>query len=96
MSDSDRGETNASDAELGWQPQTADRDPSRRTRLRRRLGLTPRQWFAVETALLVAPYPAFVLVYVAMPVDELLFLTATVLYSLVATYVGFFAGYDAT
>lgn len=58
-------------------------------RARRRLGLTERGWFVVETVLLVLPYPLFVLAYLYTPVPEAPFLALTLVYSLFATYVGF-------
>lgn len=70
-------------------PPTEFRKPLLRDRIRDRLGVTPRQWYVIETFLLVLPYPVFVFVYFAFDVDELLFLAVTLVYSLVATYVGF-------
>lgn len=67
----------------------SERSESIRERLRRQYGLTDRQWYVVETLLLVAPYPIFVLVYIFVPVDETIFLVITLLYSFVAMYVGF-------
>lgn len=64
------------------------REPLLRDRLRDRLGVTPKQWYVIETFLLVLPYPLFVLLYFAFPVDETLFLVVTLAYSLVAMYVG--------
>ena len=64
------------------------REPLARDRLRDRLGVTPRQWYVIETFLLVAPYPVFVLVYVTLEVNETAFLAVTLVYSLAATYVG--------
>ena len=64
------------------------REPLARDRLRDRLGVTPRQWYVIETFLLVAPYPVFVLVYVTLEVNEMAFLAVTLVYSLAATYVG--------
>lgn len=64
-------------------------DGSRRARLRRRLGVTERQWLVIETVLLVLPYPFFVLVLLYTDVPELPFLLLTVAYSLVAIVVGF-------
>jgi hypothetical protein len=72
-----------------WKAPPAERPPTLRERLRRRYGFTDRQWYVVETLLLVAPYPVFVLVYLTVPVDETLFLVVTLLYSIAAMYVGF-------
>lgn len=64
------------------------REPLARDRIRDRLGVTPQQWYVIETFLLVAPYPVFVLVYVTLDVNETAFLAVTLVYSLAATYVG--------
>jgi len=69
-------------------PPPALREPLFRDRVRDRLGLTPRQWFVLETFLLAAPYPLFVLVYVTYDVDQTLFIAVTLIYSLIAMYVG--------
>ncbi|MFB6221086.1 MAG: hypothetical protein ABEH90_06570 [Halolamina sp.] len=79
----------AAEADEDWGPPPEMREPLLRDRVRDRLGVTPRQWYLVETLLLVLPYPFFVLVYVTFDVDETVFLTITLAYSLVATYVGF-------
>lgn len=78
----------ADDSDEEWDPPPAMREPLFRDRIRDRLGLTETQWFVLETFLLVAPYPLFVLVYVSFDVDETLFLVVTLAYSLVAMYVG--------
>lgn len=65
------------------------RAPLLRDRVRDRLGVTPRQWYVVESLLLAAPYPVFVAAYLWFDVNETLFLLVTLAYSLVATYVGF-------
>lgn len=78
-----------SDPDEGWGPPPTMREPLFRDRLRERLGVTPRQWYLVETLLLVAPYPLFVAVYLAFPVNDTLFVLVTLAYSLFATYVGF-------
>lgn len=65
------------------------RKPLLRDRVRERLGLGYRQWYVVESVLLVLPYPIFVLIYFTFDVNETLFLVFTGLYSLVAMYVGF-------
>lgn len=66
-------------------------DPLPRDRIRDRLDVTPHQWYVIETLLLVSPYPVFVLLYFTVDVNENAFLTVTLLYSLVATYVGIFS-----
>lgn len=71
-----------------WDPPSAMREPLFRDRFREGLGLTEMQWFVLETFLLVAPYPLFVLVYFSFDVNETLFLVVTLAYSLVAMYVG--------
>lgn len=65
------------------------REPLLRDRIRARLGVTPRQWYVVESILLALPYLVFVYVYLAFDVNETFFLAVTLAYSLVATYVGF-------
>ena len=65
------------------------REPLLGDRFRERLGVTQRQWFVVESFLLVLPYPFFVLVYLTVDVNETAFLVVTLAYSLVAMYVGF-------
>lgn len=72
-----------------WGPPPEIREPLLRDRFREALGVTARQWFVIETLLLVAPYPVFVAVYFAFDVDQTLFLLVTLAYSLVAMYVGF-------
>lgn len=64
------------------------RDQILRDRIRDRLGVTPQQWYVVETLLLVLPYPLFVLVYLSFDVAETPFLLVTLGYSLVAMYFG--------
>jgi len=64
------------------------RDRLPRDRVRDRFDVTPRQWYVIETFLLVSPYPVFVLVYLNVDINETAFLTVTLLYSLVATYAG--------
>ncbi|MEF8801292.1 MAG: hypothetical protein V5A38_01115 [Halolamina sp.] len=71
-----------------WDPPPTMREPLFRDRIRDRLGLTEVQWFVLETFLLVAPYPVFVVVYLRFSVNETLFLIVTLVYSLVAMYVG--------
>ena len=58
-------------------------------RAQTRLGLSPQQWFVVESVLLVLPYPLFVLAYLYLPVPETAFLAATVVYSAFAVWFGF-------
>lgn len=70
------------------EPPPMMREPLFRDRIRDRLGLGPRQWFVLETFLLAAPYPVFVLVYFSFDVGQTLFIAVTLVYSLVAMYVG--------
>lgn len=65
------------------------REPLLRDRFRERLGVTQRQWFVIESVLLVLPYPLFILAYLALDTNETLFLALTLAYSLFAMYVGF-------
>ena len=65
------------------------REPLLRDRARERLGVSLRQWYVIESFLLVLPYPFFVLVYLTVDVNETLFLLVTGAYSLAAMYVGF-------
>lgn len=81
-------DTSDPDEDEPFGPPPKMRDQILRDRIRDRLGVTPHQWFVMETFLLVLPYPLFVLVYVTFPVDETLFLVVTLAYSLVAMYVG--------
>lgn len=76
----------AEDDRVGPPPEL--RDALYRDRIRDRLGVSPQQWYVIETILLVLPYPLFVLVYVTFPVNETLFLVVTLAYSLFAMYVG--------
>lgn len=55
-----------------------------RERLRLRAGLSVRQWTWTITAAFTFPYPVFVYVYLAYSVNELVFLTTTLIYSLIA------------
>jgi hypothetical protein len=71
-----------------WGPPPAMREPLFRDRIRDRLGLTEVQWFVLETFLLVAPYPVFIVVYLRFGIDQMIFLIVTLVYSLVAMYVG--------
>lgn len=64
------------------------REPLLRDRARDRLGVTPQQWYVIETFLLVVPYPIFVFVYFSFDVNEMAFLAVTLLYSLIAIYTG--------
>lgn len=84
---SDPGDGDASDSDE-IKPPTELRDPLPRDRIRNRLDVTPQQWYVLETFLLVAPYPVFALVYFTLDVNETAFLVVTLLYSVVATYVG--------
>lgn len=72
-----------------WGPPAEMREPLLRDRFRDRLGLTPRQWYVLESVLLALPYVVFVAVYRLFSVDETLFLALTLAYSLAAIYVGF-------
>lgn len=72
-----------------WGPPAEMREPLLRDRFRDRLGLTPRQWYVLESVLLALPYVVFIAVYQLFPVNETLFLALTLAYSLVAIYVGF-------
>lgn len=58
-------------------------------RMKERLGITPYQWFIIETLLIVLPYPLFVAAYFLLSPPELPFLAVTLLYSLIAMFVGF-------
>lgn len=77
------------DDDKEWGPPAEMRDPLLRDRFRDRLGLTPQQWYVLESVLLVAPYPLFVLAYLLLDVNETAFLVVTLAYSLAAMYVGF-------
>lgn len=72
-----------------WDPPSKLRKPLFRDRIRDRLGLGPRQWYILESLLLVAPYPLFVFIYLTFDVNETAFLVATLIYSVIAVYVGF-------
>ena len=65
-------------------PTLTSDDGSRRERLRRRFGLTPRQWMVLVSIVLFLPYPLFVYVLFTTSVDETLFLAVTFAYSLFA------------
>jgi hypothetical protein len=78
----------ATDEDEEWGPPPTIREPLLRDRVRDRLGLGARQWFVLETVLLAAPYPLFVLVYLLFDVNETLFLAVTLVYSLAAMYFG--------
>lgn len=86
--ESDTAETEGAD-ESDLEPPPELREPLFRDRIRDRLGVSPQQWYVIETLLLLAPYPLFVLVYFTLPVEETLFLLVTLVYSLIAMYVGF-------
>lgn len=68
---------------------TEVRDPRLRDQIRDQLDVTPRQWYVIETFLLVSPYPVFVFIYLTIDINEMAFLIVTLIYSLVAMYVGF-------
>jgi len=74
------------DAEL--KPPTELRDPLLRDQIRDHLEVTPQQWYVIETLLLVSPYPVFIFIYLTIDINEMAFLIVTLVYSLVATYVG--------
>lgn len=80
------GPSHAEEEPVGPPPKM--RDQILRDRIRDRLGVTPRQWYVVETVLLVLPYPLFVFVYLNFDVAETPFLLVTLGYSLVAMYFG--------
>lgn len=69
-------------------PPTELREPLLRDQIRDQLDVTPRQWYVIETLLLVSPYPVFVFIYLMIDINEMAFLMVTLIYSLVATYVG--------
>ena len=71
-----------------WDAPSTIREPLLRDRLRERVGVSPRQWYAIESVLLAAPYLLFVLLYVTYDIPEIPFLVVTLVYSLVAIYVG--------
>lgn len=87
--DGSDGSEMGSESEEDWGPPPTMRDPILRDRIRDRLGLTPRQWYVLEAFLIALPYPFFVAGYMLFPVNETLFLVVTLVYSLVAMYVGF-------
>lgn len=64
------------------------RDPLLRDQIRDQLDVTPRQWYVIETFLIVSPYPVFIFIYLTVDINEMAFLIVTLLYSLVAMYVG--------
>jgi hypothetical protein len=71
-----------------WVEPSTVREPLLRDRLRERFGVSPRRWYVIESFLLAAPYVVFVALYVAFDLPEIPFLIVTLLYSLVAIYVG--------
>ena len=86
--DPDEADADA-EAETDLGPPAEMRDPLLRDRIRERLGVSPQQWYVIESALLVLPYPLFIAAYLAFGIDQTVFLVVTLGYSLVATYVGF-------
>lgn len=77
----------------GWRsedPSTPEppEDPLRRE-LRASFDLSERQWRHAVSLAVAAPYPFFVGAYFVFGVPEVLFLSVTLLYSLVAMYVGY-------
>jgi len=87
----DGGTVTDADEKEPFGPPPMIQDQPVRDRIRDRLGVTPQQWYVLETLLLVLPYPLFVLVYITFPVNETLFLAVTLAYSPVAAYVGLFS-----
>lgn len=84
------GETSDPESELDdWHAPPQLREPLLRDRIRDRLGVTPKQWYVIETFLLVLPYAFFIAIYLSFNVNETLFLAVTLVYSLVAAYIGF-------
>lgn len=84
-----------------WNPGTHEDDPSGEPvssaregslgeRLRTRLGLSPRQWTWLVSLLMFLPYPAFVGLYLAFPIDEGVFLAATVAFSVLIAVLGLY------
>jgi hypothetical protein len=71
-----------------WVEPSTVREPLLRDRLRERFGVSPRRWYVIESFLLAAPYVVFVALYIAFDLPEVPFLVVTLLYSLVAIYVG--------
>ncbi|AEN06939.1 hypothetical protein Halar_3332 [halophilic archaeon DL31] len=86
QTDGEEGVITDEDEPFGPPPKMGDQ--IFRDRIRDRLGVTPQQWYVIETFLLVLPYLLFVFVYVTFPVNETLFLVVTLAYSVVAMYVG--------
>ncbi|SIR87825.1 hypothetical protein SAMN05421858_4277 [Haladaptatus litoreus] len=76
---------------VSWKSPPSERSRTPREAVRTRLNLTDRQWYVVETLLLFAPYPLFVIVYINIQIDGAVFLVSTLLYSLFAMYVGIFS-----
>jgi hypothetical protein len=89
VDDSDVGAPMGEADETDLGPPSEMRDPLLRDRIRDRLGVTPQQWYVIESVLLVLPYLVFLAVYFTTNVDQTLFLTVALAYSLVAMYVGF-------
>jgi hypothetical protein len=82
------GEPPADGEDEEWDKPSTIREPLFRDWVRERLGVSPRRWYVIETVLLVAPYVVFVFVYLTFDVPEVPFLLLTLLYSLIAIYVG--------
>ena len=85
------GPDEVTDGYVPWKAPPSERSRTPREAVRARFDLTDREWYVVETVLLVAPYPLFVFAYLSFPIDETVFLVVTLLYSLFATYVGIFS-----
>lgn len=87
--DSEGNASPDSGTDTGPTPKTASVPEAVAERAETSLGLSPQQWFVVESLLLVLPYPLFVLAYLYLPVPETAFLVATVVYSAFALWFGF-------
>lgn len=90
-SEDETTEDEATGGYVPWKAPPSERSRTPREAVRARLDLTDREWYVVETVLLVAPYPLFVFAYLSFPIDETAFLVVTLLYSLFAMYVGIFS-----
>ncbi|GAA0256711.1 hypothetical protein GCM10009000_086910 [Halobacterium noricense] len=82
---------NSTSGYVSWKSPPSERSRTPREAVRTRFNLTDRQWYVVETLLLFAPYPLFVIMYLMFPIDGTVFLVSTLLYSLFAMYVGIFS-----
>lgn len=86
---SDRRGPNEAAGESGPESRIEQPEDPLRRRLRTSLGLSERQWPHVLNLAIVTPYPVFIAGYLFLPVPEFAFLAVTLVYSLVAMYVGF-------